>query len=247
MSRANASDRLDGARLDELWDFGDPVGSATRFRTARGFAEPITAAELTTQLARALVLSADFDAARAELDSITIDEPVVTIRVALERGRLLNSSERPAEAVPYFSAALETAAGSGEDFLAADAAHMLAIADREHSARWTQRGLEIVDATADERTKRWAIALHNNRGWALHDDGHFAEALAEFELADTAAKAHGNQEQKHVAQWAIARCLRSLGRVDEALEIQERLLLEVPNDTYVREEIAALRGMHHQS
>lgn len=238
-------DRLDPRRLDELWVSSDPRVSADNFRAELDGAAPNTAAELTTQLARALGLEGDFAMANALLDGITdpeSDEPVVAIRVALERGRLLNSSGGRDDAVQWFERALDTAAEHAEDYLAADAAHMLAIADRERSAQWTSRGIRIVEATTDDRTKRWGIALHNNRGWVLHDEGHFDEALAEFELADAAAQAFGNPEQQHAAQWAIGRCLRSLGRTAEALAIQRRLLAEVPDDTYVLEEIAALGG-----
>lgn len=237
-------DRLSGSRLDDLWDFEDPAGSAARFRNELRVADPVTAAELTTQRARALALDGDVDSAAAELDSITVDDPIVRVRVALERGRLLNSSGRPAEAVPYFAAALDTAVVHGEDFLAADAAHMLAIADPENCAEWTDRGIRIVDETTDERTKRWGIALHNNRGWTLHDAGEYEEALAEFRAADAVAQERGTPEQQHVAQWAIARCLRSLGRATEALAIQERLLEFAPHDRHVIEEIAQLRAEH---
>ena len=239
------SDRLDPDRLDELWTFSDPQASAGRFRAELAAASPIAAAELTTQLARALGLDDDFVAANALLDGLSATqsrEPVVAIRVALERGRLLNSAGSPDAAVPWFTRALDTAVEHDEHFLAADAAHMLAFADRERSAQWTERGIRIVDGTTDDRTKRWGIALHNNRGWVLHDEGHFDEALAEFELADAAAQAFGNPEQQHAAQWAIARCLRSLGRTAEALAIQRRLLAAVPDDAYVLEEIAALGG-----
>lgn len=234
------ANRLDGARLDELWDFADPAASAQRFR-AESAGDPARS-ELETQVARALGLQGDFAAGHAVLDAIGSTDPVVTIRIALERGRLLNSSGRPDEAVGYFSAALETAVERGEDFLAVDAAHMLGIAQPESSAEWTERGIRIVEATSDDRTKRWAIALHNNRGWALHDEEHFDKALAEFERADAAAQAHGNQEQQHVARWAIARCLRSLGRFPEALAIQEQLFISRPDDEYVVEELEALRA-----
>lgn len=234
------TDHLDGARLDELWDFADPAASAQRFRAES--AEDPARSELETQVARAFGLEGDFTAGNAVLDAIESTEAVVEIRIALERGRLLNSSGRPGDAIEYFTAALETAVEHGEDFLAVDAAHMLGIVQPERSAEWTSRGIRIVEATTDDRTKRWGIALHNNRGWALHDEEHFDEALAEFELADAAAKARGNNEQQHVAQWAIARCLRSLGRIPEALAIQEQLFTAQPDDEYVVEELEALRA-----
>ncbi|MCU1441647.1 MAG: hypothetical protein JWP85_2644 [Rhodoglobus sp.] len=236
------TDRLDPARLDELWDFADPAGSAERFRGELTVAPPVAAAELATQLARALGLSGRSDEAHAVLDGIESNEPAVGIRLALERGRLANSSARPAEATTLFAQALRLAEQQHEDFLAVDAAHMLAIADEAHSGEWAARGIQLAEASTDARTKRWAIALHNNLGWTHHEAELFPEALEEFQLADAAARAHGTDEQRQLAEWAIARCLRSLGRRAEALEIQERLVVLRPNDEFVIEELAQLRA-----
>ena len=235
------TDRLDPALLDSLWDFGDPAASAERFRDAAATASPTAAAELDTQRARALGLAGDRAAADALLDSIGHADPVVAVRVALERGRLFNSAGQRPEAVPLFAEALDLATIAGEDFLAIDAAHMLAIADEERANQWSARGIQLVDASTDPRAQRWGIALHNNLGWAHHDAELFEEALAEFEAADAAARAHGTSEQQEIAQWSIARCYRSLGRRAEALSIQERLLKLRPDDEYVHEELAALR------
>jgi tetratricopeptide (TPR) repeat protein len=235
------TDRLDPARLDELWDFSEPAATAEKF-AAVAPSGPVAAAELATQRARALGLGGRGDEADALLDSIEPLAPVVAIRIALERGRRRNSSGNPDQAVPYFVEALELAEREGEDFLAIDAAHMLAIADEEHSGEWTARGIQRVDASDDPRAKRWGIALHNNLGWAHHDAELYPEALSEFELADAAARAYGSVDQQQIAQWAIARCLRSLGRIDEALTIQLALAELRPDDEYVREEIALLRA-----
>jgi tetratricopeptide (TPR) repeat protein len=239
------TERLDPALLDSLWDFSDPAASAERLADAAAHATPSAAAELRTQHARALGLAGDRAGADAVLDAITDQvtdpSPVLAIRVALERGRLVNSAGSRPEAVPFFTEALELARAASEDFLAIDAAHMLAIADEERSGEWTAQGIHIVDATTDPRAQRWGIALHNNLAWTHHDAGLFEEALAEFEAADAAARAHGSTEQQEIAQWSIARCLRSLGRRAEALAIQERLLELRPDDEYVHEELAALR------
>lgn len=236
------TERLDPALLDSLWDFGDPAASAERFADAAASATPTAAAELLTQRARALGLAGDRAAADAVLDAISDPHPIVAIRVALERGRLFNSAGERPEAVPLFTEALELATAAGEHFLAIDAAHMLAIADDERAGQWTARGIQIVDAATDPRAQRWGIALHNNLGWTHHDAGLFDEALAEFEAADAAARTLGSTEQQQIAQWSIARCLRSLGRRDEALAIQERLLELRPDDEYVHEELVALRS-----
>jgi tetratricopeptide (TPR) repeat protein len=86
--------------------------------------------------------------------------------------------------------------------------------------------------------------LHNNYGWTLHDAGdypaaltQFREALAVYKVAESA----GSPMDIHIAHWAIARCLRSLGRYNEALAIQLRLAANEDRDRYVDEEIAELQ------
>jgi tetratricopeptide (TPR) repeat protein len=227
--------------LDELWDFNDPVVSERRFLDAQEF-EPDAArsAELLTQEARAVGLQGRYEEAWDLLESVEILSSVVEVRVLLEQGRVHNSSGRPADAVPLFEEAAKKATRERLDFLAIDALHMLAIADPESADARTREALELVDATDDRRTRRWGVSLHNNLGWALHNAERYDEALGEFEAAHAAALDVGTPEQEFVARWAIARCLRSLGRYQEALNLQERLAVEDSGDTYVTEEIAAL-------
>jgi tetratricopeptide (TPR) repeat protein len=239
-----APNRLSPARLDELWDFDDPAGSELRFRRELAEAPSGTCrAELETQLARAVGLQGRMDDASAVLDAVETAgdlEPVVRARLLLERGRLRNSAGDRVASVEYFGAALTVAESAGEDFLAVDAAHMLAIVDPDWSQAWTDRALDIVVESADPRTRRWAGSLHNNAGWAHHDAGRYDEALAEFELALAAYSELGTEEQVRVAQWAVARALRSLDRFEDALVIQRRLAEQDPSDGYVHQELAEL-------
>jgi tetratricopeptide (TPR) repeat protein len=239
---------LSGVVLDELWDFGNPSASAERFseRLAANTDGALAAAELRTQFARALGLQGRFDEADGVLDEVSKfgDEvrptpPILGARLALERGRVLNSSGSPTQAVAEFELALELANVAGDDFLAADAAHMLAIADREHADDWTRRGLEIVDGSSGVRTLRWAGSLHNNLGWSLHDSSRYDEALEQFNAALEAYRSAGTPEQGRIARWAVARCLRSLKRYDEAIAIQTDLSAG-PSDGYVDEELGEL-------
>jgi len=198
-------DRLDPARLDTLWDFSDPDASATRFATEISHSTSDEAtAELQTQLARALGLAGRGEEADALLESIETLSPLVAIRLSLERGRRLNSDGFAEQAVAYFADALALAEEHRDDFLAADAVHMLAIADVENSLGWAVRGIGFVAASPDLRTKRWAIALHNNLGWQLFDADRFEEALTEFHLSLDAAKAYGTPQQQEWAEEAIA-------------------------------------------
>lgn len=235
------SARIDPARLDALWDFDDPEASAERFRTEPAPPDSVAAGELATQRARALGLAGRGDEALVVLDGLDAAHPAISIRTALERGRLANSAGDAAAAVPHFEQAFDEAVVAGEEFLAIDAAHMLAIADPDRAGEWAARGLELAESAADPRSRRWGIALHNNLGWLHFDADRLQEALTEFELAAEAADAHGSAEQQQVAQWAIARTYRALGRTADAIRIQQVLAGQRPDDPYVQEELEALR------
>jgi tetratricopeptide (TPR) repeat protein len=196
---------LTQARLDELWDFSDAPQSEQRLRDAAEGSDrdSVTAAELATQIARALGLQGRYGEADAVLDSIDRADGVVLARTLLERGRLRNSAGQPDVAIPLFEEALAAASAIGDDFLTIDAAHMLAISDPGRREHWTARALETVDETPDRRTKRWAVSLHNNLGWWLFDEGDYSGALAEFELTADAARDFGTEEQRQLAQEAI--------------------------------------------
>ncbi|AXJ09774.1 hypothetical protein [Arthrobacter sp. PM3] len=199
---------LEQTILDQLWDFDDPAGSEARFRAAVADAgyDVDERAELTTQLGRAIGLQGRFEEADALLDSVDGDEPTVAVRVLLERGRVLNTSGHPEMAVPLFEQAAELADHLGEEFLAVDALHMLAIADSGHAETWTRSALEYASTVHDERTKRWIVALHNNLGWTLHGAGRCTEAMVEFHLAQQWADRIGTPRQQELAREAIKAC-----------------------------------------
>ncbi|MBZ0304515.1 MAG: tetratricopeptide repeat protein, partial [Anaerolineae bacterium] len=70
-------------------------------------------------------------------------------------------------------------------------------------------------------------------GWTYHDQGNYEKALEMFQQALIFRE--GNPRQIQIARWCIARTLRSLNRVEEALAIQRELN---PEDGFVVEEIA---------
>jgi len=237
-------DRLEQPELDALWRFDDPVASAERFAMAAAEpyrSEPVRA-ELETQRARALGLQGRFAEAEALLDSL---EPAsafgrLQVRILLERGRLRATEGRDDEAVPLLEEALIAARREGDTFLAVDAAHMLALADHARAEQWTEEALADLRASADPRTLRWGVALHNNRGWALLEVHDAMRALGEFEAAVEAAERYGTLDQQYAAQFSLARCLRELGRGPEAIVIQRRLAAERPEDADVAAELAVL-------
>jgi tetratricopeptide (TPR) repeat protein len=200
---------LDQSTLDHLWDFQDPAASEAAFR--RALADPaydgVERAELTTQLGRAIGLQGRFEEADALLDSVSAEQdPTIAVRVLLERGRVLNSAGHVAMAVPLFEQAAELGELLGEEFLAADAFHMLAIADDGHAESWARAGIEYAAGAHSPRAQRWCVSLHGNLGWHLLDAGHAHRALVEFQLAEQWAERIGTPEQAAWAREGIEAC-----------------------------------------
>lgn len=241
------------ALIDDLWDFADPAGSERRFRMAiEQSGDELGRLELRTQLARTLGLQHRFDEAHALLNNIERELPGRTgdardaptrIRTALERGRLVNAASQPDAARPHFEAAWQLARDTGLDALAVDAAHMIAIvAPTEESLDWNRRALELAESSTEPRARRWRGSLHNNLGWTHHDRGEFETALAHFQTARDCRQEAGHADQLPIARWCVARCLRSLGRLEEALEMQAALHAEMASgsepDGFIFEELA---------
>jgi tetratricopeptide (TPR) repeat protein len=183
-----------GDRLRPLWDFADLDGSRDRFLAQ--LSEETTAAgraEVLTQLARVESLRDEFERCDELLDEAEALGGV-TARSLLERGRRERSSGREGGAgLVEFLRALELSQESGEDVLAADAAHMLALVDDAES--WTARGIDIAGASDDPGVRYWLGPLYNNIGWTRFDAGDYEGALEAFELALAARERDDPREE----------------------------------------------------
>lgn len=233
--------------LDALWDYQDAAASEAAFREV--LAEQTDAdnrAEVSTQIARTLGLQRKFDEAHATLDAVesTLADRSARVRVRylLERGRVLNSSGDADGSRPLFIQAWKAARGAGDDYYAVDAAHMLAIVEpTEKQLRWYHRAAELAEESDEPRARKWLGSLYNNAGWSYCDTNHFKDALGMFEKALAWRKDQGQARETRIAEWTVARCLRSLEHVEEALVIQRRLLEEWDAagepDAYVFEEM----------
>jgi len=233
-------------RVLSTWDFTDPAASEERFAAAaEAETDPARRQVLRSQAARAQGLRGAFADGHATLDALgDVDglaaEPAV--RSLLERGRLHNSAGDPAAAVPLFEQAYQRASVAGFAGLAADAAHMLAIAlPPEQQEEWAHRGLAVAEGSADPLARTMTAALLNNLGWTYADADRWADALPLFERAVRVRQERGDPEPLLAARWARARALRALGRYAEALAEQRELAAtpEGADDHYVTEEIGA--------
>ena len=231
--------------LEELWNFSDLTATEGHFVDL--LADTIDSsdqAEILTQLARVNGLRAEFGDAHQQLDEAAKLGPslIAETRIVLERGRCHNSAGERQRAISCFHQAIDLASRAGDDYLAIDALHMLAIAESpQNQVAWAEKALALARASSDPRSTRWLGPLLNNLGWSYHDLGDFPNALATFESSVDFRRDAGEREPHLIAQWAVGRCQRSMGNVDEALRIQLRLLADrtAANevDVYVLEEL----------
>ena len=241
MSQPNLPD------FDSLWDYSNPAQTETKFREVLPqFPDGNERLELLTQIARTQGLQRKFDEAHKTLDEVegqlSVDSSRARVRYLLERGRVFNSSKYPEEARPFFEQALTMAQELKEDFYAVDAAHMLAIvADPASSLDWNLRAIQMAESSADEKARGWLGSLYNNTGWSYHDMGDFESALGIFEKAESYFGEVRRADRLRIAKWTVARCLRSMNRIEEALSKQMALKAEFDSigdsDGYVDEEI----------
>lgn len=240
--------------FDELWNFSKPNETEQAFRqllpmaTTSGNIDYYL--QLLTQIARTQGLQQHFEAAHATLNEVSKELNKVSkrtlIRYLLERGRVYNSSGEVSQSKPIFTEAWEIAQQSGEDFYAIDAAHMLAIVETpEQQILWNECALQLAEQSKDPKAQKWLGSLYNNLGWTYHDLKQYDQALDLFLRGLLWRESVNDESGAFVARWSVARTYRSLGQLDEALALQQRLLDEInnsdnklPPDGYVLEEIA---------
>jgi tetratricopeptide (TPR) repeat protein len=230
-----------------------PVGSEARFEKLlvqiEVLKDPSTRAEVLSQIARAQVFQQRFLEAKATLD------PAVSMwnqlssrarcRVLLEAGRLEHSSGHSGAGEDLFLAVLSLADQTGEEALAIDAAHMLAIITvGETRIGWGIRAIERAERSSDQEARRWLGTLYGNLGCSYLDIGSFDVAMKMFRAAEVWSSAHGRPEQQRKARWRVGRCERLLGDIDSAYAIQRELMrqgeIAGDEDGYVYKELGEL-------
>jgi tetratricopeptide (TPR) repeat protein len=234
-------------RLRPLWNFDDLDASWDRLQQELRSEETDEGrAEVLTQLARVHGLRGDFAAGDALIDQATDlagGSAVALARIDLERGRLRRSGGDEPTALPLFVSAFEHALDAGQHFVAGDAAHMAALAapHRDGIVAWTRRGIELGEKHED--AAYWAGPLLNNLGWEYFDTGELEPALDAFERALAVRRQDPeNPAAIEIAQYAVGKTLRALGRADVAVVVLEDAVASATRrgaaDGWLHEELA---------
>jgi len=239
--------------IDNLWDYGKPEVTEKKFlellqkRNETHFEYFL---EVETQLARTQSLQQNFQKAHKILDDVEarLNEKMIVVRIRylLERGRTYNSNREKESAKKLFEQAFHLAKEHQQDFYSIDSAHMLGIVhDYPENLKWNETAMQIAEKSEGAKARKWLASLYNNIGWAYHDKEDYPTALEHFEKALSCREAEKDIKKIPIAKWCIARCLRSLGKLNEALYIQESIKAEqedkqIEPDGYVHEELGEL-------
>lgn len=237
--------------FDSLWNYDNPEETEKKFREilpeVKASGDKSAYLQLMTQIARTLGLQMKFDEAHRILDEtdpqITDEFKLARVRYLLERGRAYNSSKKIDRAREMFLKAFELSRENGFDNFTVDAAHMLGITESgEDSLKWNETAMEIAENSQDKKANGWLGSLYNNTGWTFHDMKDYRKALEIFEKNVKWHNERKNIQKEIIAKWCVGRTLRSLDRIDEAMEIHRRLLEEIKEknleeDGYIYEEL----------
>lgn len=228
--------------LDLCWFSQGPSTLETIFQSRLAELEdledsnPASRAELLTQIARAEAIQGKISEAKVTLEvaSKTLSEmvliaPVTTrIRLLLEEGRLLILQKTPSQARTRFATAWTLAVNAREDFFVIDIARMMAeIEPMKLQEEWIRKAIETAEGTHQEKARFWLGHLYADLGWRLFDLRQFEASLKAHECSRENYQNLSLKADALRAKWSVARLLRQLGRVLEALELNEALLLEV--------------------
>jgi tetratricopeptide (TPR) repeat protein len=236
--------------VDALWDFDQPALTEQRLRAALAGVRGDDALVLRTQIARTFSLRRRFDEAHRELDALApflgAAGPEPCVRALLERGRTLRSAQQPQQALPWFERAFREAEAARLPGLAADALHMVALAQPLPAGQieWNRKVVDYARAATDPKARHWEGPALNNLGVALNEAGRHEEALAALREALAVRERAGAAGEIRIARWMVAHTLRRLQRTDEALAMQLDLEMQFraagQTDPYVFEELALL-------
>lgn len=231
-------------RLRPLWDFSDLEGTEQRLRAALTAERTVLGrAEVLTQLARLAGIRGQFAQAHELLGEAELqsgNSGVVRTRVLLERGRIYRIEGDLDAAAPLFQEAFDAAVAEGQDFIAADAAHMAALAG--DMPTWTERGLAL--ARRSPSAAPWAGSLLNNLGWWRAERGEYEESLVAYRQALEAREREqpggGQPFLREEARCGVARALVALGRSDEAIPMLEQAV------SWAEQAGAPVRSFHEE-
>lgn len=238
--------------INSLWNYSDPAETEQKFNellpNADKSGDKDYLVQLITQIARTQGLQMKFDEAHKTLDKSLkmLDDktPLGEVRYMLERGRVYNSSRQSDEAKKFFIEAYQKAMERGFDYYAVDAAHMMGIVEKDdESLKWNEIAIKDAEQSNDPKAAGWLGSLYNNTAWTYFNMKQLDKAMDLHKKNVEWHTKKGSVKELLIAKWSVARILREMGKYEDALDAQMKLMQEtegkkLKEDGYGYEEIA---------
>ena len=224
--------------FDDVWgQLGDPVLVEQRFLEllpqAFKLQNKSIYLQMLSQLALAQAVQKKIDAAHATLDTaeklLTPEYNLAKVRILCERGRTFQQAGYIAQALIYFEKSYELSDQCKFDKQTINAAHMIAIVAQTSAEKiaWNNKALDLAMNSDDVSAQSWQAPLLNNLGANYLEDLQLEKSLDAFQQAliafEKSPEAGGNTR---FAKFRVAQVLRMIGRLDEALAMQQEQLKE---------------------
>lgn len=188
--------------------------------------------QILSQIALSQAMQQKFTEAHKTLDEaeegLTPEYELAHVRILLERGRVFHQSDNSEDALLLFKNSYALSKQHMFDFHTINAAHMIAIVVKnvDEKITWNEKAIKLATKTEDKRAHAWLAPLYNNLAQNYIDAHQYQEALSAFKKCKHYSEERGDAIVVRGAKWGIARSLRSLGSLDDALKIQFELLKE---------------------
>ncbi len=233
MSELNADTKLES--FDDLFT-GNPENIEKNLSAllpqAQALENKSVYLQILSQIALAQAMQKKFDLAHKTLDnaetSLTSEYKLARVRILLERGRVFHQSDNTDEVLPLFKMSYELSRKHKFDFHTVNAAHMVAIVEKSVDKKivWNKNAINLAQKTQDKRAYVWLGALYNNLAQNYIEAEQYSEAHSAFKQSKKFGEDRGDVIVVRGAKWGIARSLRSLNCLDEAMSMQLALLEE---------------------
>ncbi|APR98422.1 hypothetical protein ASM33_04020 [Wolbachia endosymbiont of Folsomia candida] len=233
MSESNADTKLEN--FDDLFT-GNPENIEENLSAlllqAKALENKSVYLQILSQIALAQAMQKKFDLAHKTLDkaeaSLASEYELAQVRILLERGRVFHQSGNIDEALPLFKMSYELSRKHEFDFHTINAAHMVAIVEKNVDEKivWNKKAIDLAQKTQDKRAYAWLGAIYNNLAQNYIEAEQYSEAHSAFKQSKNFGEDRGDVIIVRGAKWGIARSLRSLNCLDEALSVQLALLEE---------------------
>ncbi len=212
--------------LDTLF-VGDPASIEMRLKgilpTAASLSDKSYFVQILSRLATAQAVQKNFEGAFTSLDeaekACIASDFAGWARLVLEKGRVFQQSENLKEAKRLFEEVFQFSREHQLDDYACDAAHMVAIVTKEvrEKIRWNEIAIGLATSSNVKKANAWLGSLYNDLGSNYFEAKEYEKALQPFQRALELREAEGVAENIRVAKWQIARVMRCLDWLDEAL------------------------------